>query len=112
MNFPAINLVVLRSDDPANLAAFYEGLGMHFEMERHGDGREHLASTGNGVVFEIYPRRGDEPISRGVRLGFRVRSISEVLERLGPRAHLLSDRREVLHLRSSANPIFGPNCCV
>src|SRR5450755_3978856 len=91
MNCPAINLVVLRSEDPVRLASFYEGLGMRFEVERHGNGREHLASTGNGAVFEIYPRRRDEPTSNGVRLGFRVHSISTVLERLGTQAHVLKD---------------------
>ncbi|WFU31478.1 VOC family protein [Bradyrhizobium brasilense] len=101
MNSPTINLVVLRSEDPANLAAFYEGLGMHFETERHGNGCEHLASTGSGAVFEIYPRRGDEPASRGVRLGFCVQSISEILERLGPSARLLSDRKD---------PVGGRRC--
>jgi catechol 2,3-dioxygenase-like lactoylglutathione lyase family enzyme len=94
MNSPAISLVVLRSEDPARLASFYEGLGMRFEAERHGNGREHLASTGNGAVFEIYPRRGDEPTSHGVRLGFRVRSISTVLERLGTRARVLRDCKD------------------
>jgi len=94
MNSPAINLVVLRSADPANLASFYESLGMSFKVERHGNGPEHLASTGNGAVFEIYPRRGDEPTSQGVRLGFRVQSVSGVLELLGPRAQVISDQKD------------------
>ncbi|MBY0232484.1 MAG: hypothetical protein K2W96_24665, partial [Gemmataceae bacterium] len=50
---------------------FYEGLGLRFVRERHGDGPEHLAATLGGAVLELYPR-GDGPPSSGTRIGLRV----------------------------------------
>lgn len=90
MNFPAINLIVLRAEDPAGLASFYEGLGLVFSIERHGSGPEHRASETNGAIFEIYPRSKDGPSSHGTRLGFCVHSISQILEKLSDRASVVS----------------------
>ena len=66
-----LNLLVLRSRAPHELAAFYEKLGLSFVSERHGDGPEHLACATQGAVFEIYPEREGQS-TRGTRIGFAV----------------------------------------
>lgn len=80
---PNLNLVVLRSADPARAVAFYERLGLQFERHRHGDGPEHLAAAAGSVVLEIYPRRDESDSTRSVRLGFRVAGLDRLLEELG-----------------------------
>ena len=66
-----LNLLVLRSSAPHELAAFYEGLGLSFVRERHGNGPEHLACSTRGAIFEIYPEQ-DGQSTRGTRIGFAV----------------------------------------
>ena len=75
----SLSLVVLRSPDLERTAAFYGLLGIRFERERHASGPEHLAAQLGSAVLEIYPQSG-EADSVGVRLGFRVASVAEVVE--------------------------------
>src|SRR4051812_37151198 len=70
----ALNLVVIRSADLERAARFYEALGVHLTRERHGSGPEHLAGAAGTVILEVYPRGGVDTL--GVRLGFRVASVS------------------------------------
>jgi lactoylglutathione lyase len=79
MNEPALNLVVIRSADLERAARFYSALGILFTRERHGSGPEHLAGVAGGVTLEIYPL-GEGGELRGVRIGFRVASLPEVLD--------------------------------
>ena len=67
-----LNLLVLRAQDPQNLAEFYELLGLRFLPEKHGAGAPHMAcDTGAGVV-EIYPCTATQTSTRSARLGFTV----------------------------------------
>lgn len=66
-----LNLLVLRSISPHELASFYEGLGLSFVREKHGSGPEHLSCITQGAVFEIYPEQ-DGQSTRGTRIGFAV----------------------------------------
>lgn len=66
-----LNLLVLRSSAPHELAAFYEALGLSFVREQHGNGPEHLACSTRGAIFEIYPEQ-DGQSTRGTRIGFAV----------------------------------------
>ena len=52
----ALNLLVLKSPSPGELAAFYGTVGLVFTSERHGDGPAHFAAllAGSGAI-EIYP---------------------------------------------------------
>ena len=63
---------------PKPRSSSYKSIGLSFSLEKHGNGPEHLAAEIDGVVFEIYPRKGD-PASTGVRLGFRVASVEAVV---------------------------------
>jgi lactoylglutathione lyase len=49
--------IVLRSNDRERLKAFYECLGMKFEIHKHGEGPEHASFVvENSTVLEIYKR--------------------------------------------------------
>jgi len=74
----SLSLIVLRSPDVERTAAFYALLGIHFEREQHG-GPEHLAAQLGSAVLEIYLQSVGAD-SAGVRLGFRVASVAEVVE--------------------------------
>ena len=71
---PSLEFIVIFAVDLERSRRFYEALGLSFSLEKHGNGPEHLAAVIDGVVFEIYPRKGDSA-STGVRLGFRVASV-------------------------------------
>ena len=79
---PALSLLVLRAVDPERLCQFYGALGLRFVREQHGSGPVHHASEMGESVFEIYPRKPEEPPTSGARLGFNVRSLDRVLEAL------------------------------
>jgi predicted enzyme related to lactoylglutathione lyase len=76
-----LNLVVVYASDLARAKSFYETLGLRFTQERHG-GPEHYSCHIESTVFEIYPRNGREVGAPAVRIGFRVASVDETLERL------------------------------
>ena len=77
---PQLSLVVIRAADPGRLANFYAALGMSFDIERHGNGPAHYVSTDAGITFEIYPRRDDDPLAAGIRLGFTTVALDVVLK--------------------------------
>ena len=99
-NMPALNLLVLRAEDPERLRQFYSALGLHFVREQHGSGPVHHASELGGSVFEIYPRRPDEPPTTGARVGFNVPSLDRALKALHlERAILISGPTSTLYGR-------------
>ena len=80
MTKAALNLVVLRTSDVQQSVAFYNALGMTFEVERHGTGPEHFSCDVHGVVLEIYPASAQRPAEASTRLGFRVANVGESVE--------------------------------
>ncbi len=74
-------LIVIRASDIERAVKFYAAMGCNFVTERHGNGPEHLAAEINGVVFEIYPV-GNQPVTVGVRLGFKVASLATTVAAL------------------------------
>jgi len=77
-----LKLIVIRAIDMEKLAEFYSVLGLSFTKHRHGKGPEHLSAVLGETVFEIYPARGDGDLTSSIRLGFSVKSLSEVIRRL------------------------------
>jgi len=75
----SLNLIVLRSSDIEQSAAFYSRLGLRFSRERHGTGPEHFATTLDGVTLELYPLQPDRVAPSDTRIGFRVSSVDAVL---------------------------------
>lgn len=78
-----LNLVVLRSSNPAALADFYSNLGLSFQQEQHGNGPVHFAAELEGCVLEIYPLRAGGPSTAGLRLGLTVPHRAGLVETLG-----------------------------
>jgi lactoylglutathione lyase len=79
MSVPSLNLLVLKAEDPDQLCRFYSGLGLRFIREQHGNGPVHHASELGGSVFEIYPRKPEEPSTTATRLGLTVPSLDAAL---------------------------------
>lgn len=78
-----INLVVLKTSQPDDLASFYRQLGIIFENHRHGTGPLHYAANVDNIVFEIYPLPKDkEKADDTLRLGFTIDNLDEVIDRL------------------------------
>ena len=79
-----INLVVLKTSRPDDLAAFYGHLGIRFENHRHGNGPLHYAANvDDDVVFEIYPlSKNKEKSDDTLRLGFTVDNLDDIINEL------------------------------
>lgn len=85
-----LNLLVIRSDNPEETAAFYELFLPPFEYHRHGNCPMHYSVVINDVVLEIYPLlRGQESADRSARLGFQVDDLDQILERLAQANHTI-----------------------
>lgn len=75
-----IDLIVLKTTRPDELAKFYEQLGVKFEHHRHGTGPLHYAATVDKVIFEIYPLPKDKDRADDtLRLGFYVNDLDNVI---------------------------------
>jgi lactoylglutathione lyase len=78
-----INLVVLKTSRPDDLASFYGHLGIKFENHRHGTGPLHHAANVEDIVFEIYPLpKNKEKSDDTLRLGFTVDNLDDVINEL------------------------------
>src|SRR5262245_2799342 len=78
-----INLLVLKTAQPDELASFYELLGITFEKHRHDTGPVHYSAEIDGVVFEVYPLpKGKEKADDTVRLGFTVDDLNGTVEKM------------------------------
>jgi predicted enzyme related to lactoylglutathione lyase len=78
-----INLIVLKTPRPDDLASFYELLGIKFERHQHGKGPIHYAAELGRVVFEIYPLpKGILHVADTLRLGFTVANLHETIQRI------------------------------
>lgn len=77
-----LNLVVIRSADLDRAEKFYSHLGISFERHRHGKGLDHLASTGFGTVFEIYPLTSSTPSTIGTRIGFSIDAVEKYIDKI------------------------------
>jgi hypothetical protein len=63
-----LNLLVIRSAIPEQLAEFYRQLGMVFERHQHGNGPLHFSTQIGSTLLEIYPlAKGQEQIDKHLR---------------------------------------------
>jgi lactoylglutathione lyase len=95
----ALSLIVIRSRDISRSMQFYQCLGLEFTTEKHGNGPEHFAAEISGLVFEIYPQPEGQ-FGRSIRLGFRVPSIQNVIERLEATGFIISDSTRAASLEN------------
>lgn len=78
---PNIHLIVIKTPLLAAQANFYTLLGFDFHYHRHGTGPFHYASTGEGVVLEIYPLpKGVTVADHTSRLGFTVDNVGDLMK--------------------------------
>ena len=82
MSSISLNLVVIRSRDVERAVRFYTQLGLRFLKQQHDGGPEHYSTKIGNTVFEIYPLNRQGASSPGVRLGFVVNSLSDVLKEM------------------------------
>lgn len=78
MTSARLNLIVIRSEEPARTVGFYELLGLRFQEEQHGTGPVHWAADADGVIVEVYPALSSA-VDSETRLGFEVPDIESVL---------------------------------
>ncbi len=78
-----INLIVLRTSNPKDLAEFYSQLGIKFIYHQHGTGSWHYSSEIKKLVFEIYPLlKNQEEADKSLRLGFEVQELDALILKL------------------------------
>lgn len=82
MTSPRLNLIVIRSSDPARTVAFYKALGLRFQEEQHGNGPIHWAAEFDSLVMEIYPATSSNDVDGSTRLGFSVDDVKSALSTL------------------------------
>jgi len=81
-----INLLVIRTDQPKELAEFYRQLGMQFDYHQHGKGPWHYSAEIEELVFEIYPlMKNQTSPDTSLRLGFTVEHLDALIGQLKER---------------------------
>ncbi len=82
MTSPRLNLLVIRSEQPARAIGFYRLLGLRFQEEQHGKGPVHWAAEPGGLVMEVYPAKSSDDVDKSTRLGFEVDEVESILATL------------------------------
>jgi lactoylglutathione lyase len=75
-----INLIVIKTKNLHELAAFYELLGLKFEYHKHEQGIFHYSTLLGETVFEIYPLpKKITEVDSTTRLGFQVENLNNLI---------------------------------
>lgn len=78
-----LRLLVIRSNQPEQLAGFYSLLGLSFSYHKHGNSPMHYSAITGSIVFEIYPlskkQTAPDPY---LRLGFGIDNFETVIAAL------------------------------
>jgi predicted enzyme related to lactoylglutathione lyase len=78
-----LKLIVIKTDKPQELAAFYSTLDIQFHYHQHGNGPFHYAAEDDGIVFEIYPLPKTMSVpDTSTRLGFEVIDLDVTIQNL------------------------------
>ncbi|MDR6568843.1 hypothetical protein SAMN05660461_5514 [Chitinophaga ginsengisegetis] len=87
---PDLNLLVIKTSQLAEHAAFYAKLGFQFDYHRHGTGPYHYASINGNIVLEIYPLpKGITVADNTTRLGFKIADLDNLIKEL-PEENILT----------------------
>lgn len=98
-------LIVIRTGNIQQLAAFYTLLGLTFDYHQHPNTPYHYATTIGPTVLEIYPLAKDQVAADNhVRLGFSLDHFNDTIA-------LLKDNR-VPFIREPMQTEFGYACVV
>jgi len=80
---PSISLIVIKTNQLQEQAAFYAKLGFMLDYHKHGNGPYHYASPGSQPVLEIYPLpKGVTTPDSTTRLGFVVEQLDTLIKEL------------------------------
>ena len=79
----SLKLIVIRTNKPEELTAFYTVLGLQFDYHKHGNSPYHYSAKIDEAIFEIYPllKSQSEP-DKTLRLGFSVVDFDAVIQAL------------------------------
>ena len=107
-----INLIVIRTSRPKELAEFYHQIGIDFDYHRHGKGSWHYSANIGEVIFEIYPlMKSQKIVEKSLRLGFDIKNLDELISILkGKKVKIITEPKQsdfgyfaviYFHLRNS-----------
>lgn len=75
-----LNLLVIKTNQLHEMAAFYSLLGLSFDYHKHEQGIFHYSTTLGETVFEIYPLpKKMIEVDTTTRLGFEVNHLDDLL---------------------------------
>lgn len=78
-----IRLIVIRTANPAALAAFYSLFGVTFDYHQHGNSPFHYGGNIGPTLLEIYPLTKNQTESdKYLRLGFGINNFDDTIVRL------------------------------
>lgn len=76
-----LNLIVIYTKNIESALSFYQSLGLLFIKEKYNKGVEHYACEMSDVVFEIYPENEKYKVDSSTKLGFKVQSKKDLLDK-------------------------------
>ncbi len=78
-----LNLLVIKTSQPDDLAKQYQLLGLKFDYHKHANGPYHYAGTIDDTTFEIYPLPKSKTESDNTtRLGFEINQLQELISKI------------------------------
>jgi lactoylglutathione lyase len=78
-----LSLLVLKTNQAEQVKDFYQGLGVAFQEEKHGNGPIHFSATIQHTVIEIYPLpKTVQQADTTTRLGFRIENLDVTLQQV------------------------------
>lgn len=80
MNYPSLNLIVLRFTDLPAAAEFYTSLGFSLVQEQHGNGPQHYSCQLGAVVLELYPAAKLGAVPGNAIFGFNIGSMEQAIK--------------------------------
>jgi lactoylglutathione lyase len=78
-----LSLLVLKTNQVEQVRDFYQGLGLAFQEEKHGNGPIHFSASIQDTVVEIYPLpKAVQQADTTTRLGFRIENLNATIQKL------------------------------
>jgi hypothetical protein len=78
-----IRLLVIRSENPKQIADFYSLLNLKFDYHKHGNSPMHYSAQIGTLILEIYPLSKNQiEVDKTLRLGFAIENFENVLDEL------------------------------
>jgi lactoylglutathione lyase len=76
-----LKLIVIRTNNPKQIAEFYGILGLEFDYHKHENSPFHYSTTIGQTILEIYPlAKGQTESDKNLRLGFKIDNFEETIK--------------------------------